>query len=238
MRIFLNPLTAIILACIERVMSSVGWKFFSEYFALLFSITVPFVVISLFIGMTASFTHKERITTAKIASATAYFTMVFFALIGQKFFEIFGIGVGAFRIGGGIFIVVVGLSMLMSETIKSKDANQANEEINGNKLGFAVTPIGIPLICGPGCITTIIAKQTEVTGVDGMMCGVLIITIYMALFYALLLVSAKSTKWLTPMVLELSCKLSGLLVVALGIQMIIGGLRSPDIAILSSIVAR
>ena len=220
-------------------MSSVSWKFFSEYFALLFSITVPFVVISLFIGMTASFTHKERITTAKIASATAYFTMVFFALIGQKFFEIFGIGVGAFRIGGGIFIVVVGLSMLMSETIKGKDANQANEEeVKGNKLGFAVTPIGIPMICGPGCITTIIAKQTEVTGVGGMMCGVLIITIYMALFYALLLVSAKSTKWLTPMVLELSCKLSGLLVVALGVQMIIGGLRSPDIAILSPIAAR
>ena len=90
-------------------------QYFLQYFTKLFVVISPLAIIALFVSMTAPFTPTERIRTAKIGTAVAYGTMLFFALTGQKIFEFLGITIGAFYIAGGVIIFLIGLSMLRTE---------------------------------------------------------------------------------------------------------------------------
>jgi multiple antibiotic resistance protein len=205
-------------------------KFFLRYFTTLFLAIGPFAIIALFVSMTAPFKHEERIRTAKISSCVAYGTMLFFALTGRKIFEFLGITVGAFYVAGGIIIFVVGLAMLRSED--SDEAASSVKQQNAQQADIAITPFGIPIICGPCAITTTIALQNQACGFGQWVAGLLAVSFVLALLYLCLIGSAHGAKWLTPMVLKLSYRLSGLILAAVAVQMVISGLRNEELGVI------
>jgi multiple antibiotic resistance protein len=208
------------------------FQYFIGYFTKLFVVISPLAIIALFVSMTAHYTVSRRIRTAKVGSIVAYFTMLFFAIFGQEIFIFLGITMGAFNIAGGTILLLMGLSMLRAEDPEeppvSKDEISAVAKEKPGGYDIAITPFGIPIICGPGCITTVITLQDEAHGFLQNVCGLAALTVVGIVLYSLLVFSAHGTKWLTPMVLKLSYRLSGIVLVALAMQMILTGIKHND----------
>ncbi|MDR2779443.1 MAG: MarC family protein [Puniceicoccales bacterium] len=203
-------------------------QYLVQYFSRLFIISCPLAIIALFVSMTAPYTLAERIRAAKVGVSVAYGTVLFFSIVGEKFFEFLGITMGAFYITGGVILAMLGVSMLNSDDMDN-DKAASKGDTKKNKVDISVTPLGIPIICGPACITATIALQSQAEGFVQNVVGMIAITLVFGVLYLLLVFSAKGTKWLTPMVLKLSFKLSGLIIASLGVQMIFSGLRHADL---------
>ena len=212
------------------------FQYFLEYLTKLFVVLSPLAVIALFASMTAPMSYREKIRTAQGGTAVAYFTALFFALTGQKIFEFLGITIGSFYIAGGTIIFAIGFSMLRAEdpdsSVSEEELKEAIKDQKKSKIDISITPFGIPIICGPGCITTTISLQSEASGFAQNLCGYLALTTVFGLLYFLLVISAKGTKWLTPTILKLSYRLSGLILAALAVEMVISGLRHETIGLL------
>lgn len=203
-------------------------QFMLRYFITIFVVISPLAAIALFVSMTALYTAEERVRTAKISCQVAFWLMAFFALVGQKIFEFFGISIGSFYIAGGVLVFLVGLDMLRAQdTDAQPDSNGAQKP----KDDISITPFAVPIIAGPCVITNIIALQSKAANWVEFSGGVVVLAVVMLLMYALLILSARGARWLTPTVLRLSYRLSGLILAALAVEMFISGIKSDDLGL-------
>jgi len=107
----------------------------------------PMGVTPVFLTLTADLTQKQKQKTAITAVFTAFVVLTIFAFGGQLLFKFFGISVDSFRVAGGIIFFIMGFDMLNAKVsrlkYKSKDIDEQMNDV-------AVTPLGIPMIAGPG----------------------------------------------------------------------------------------
>ncbi len=124
-------------------------------FTSFFTLINPLGTMPIFMTMTSSLSNEKRKSTAKKASIVAFFTIIAFAFSGQILFQFFGISVNSFRIVGGVIFFAMGWDMLQARlgSIKHTD-NEAN--IDAYVDDISITPLAIPMICGPGAITNAI----------------------------------------------------------------------------------
>jgi multiple antibiotic resistance protein len=140
----------------------------SEFFILclstLFPLVNPLGITPIFLSMTEGYSHEDRITIAKKGAMTGTITLIIFALFGSLIFTFFGITIEAFQIMGGILFFRTGLNMLDAKVGRTRTTPKEQEEsITANEIAY--TPIGIPLITGPGAITgaMLLSGQAQTT---------------------------------------------------------------------------
>ena len=111
--------------------------------------------------MTERFSKQEKVEIARKGSLTAFLTLILFSILGSVIFNFFGITIEAFQIMGGILFFRNGLKMLDSKIGRSR-TTPAEQEESEESNDIAVSPIGIPLIAGPGAITAtmLLSSQT------------------------------------------------------------------------------
>lgn len=126
-----------------------------KYFAGLLAIVNPIGSVPIFISLTRHQTSGERAHTALIAAVTVLMVLTITLLTGERILQLFGIGLASFRVGGGILVLLIAISMLHA---KVSPAQQTREEVQdaAEKATVAVVPLGIPLLSGPGAISTVI----------------------------------------------------------------------------------
>lgn len=190
-----------------------------------------------FLALTTSHTEEEKLHIAKRACLTAFCVLVIFALAGHFIFQIFHITLSAFRIAGGIIIFGVGLNMLKLQPLRIK---QTDEEMKENLLrtDVAVVPLGIPLLSGPGAITTVMVLMTEIdkkstlTGVFEV-AGLLISCILsLVLIYFIFINSKKLLDLLKVTGVGVMTRIMGLIMTVIATQFIINGIKDllPELA--------
>jgi len=137
------------------------FEFFILCLTTLFTLINPVGIAPILIVMTERFSKKERINIAWIGSITAFLTLVIFSIVGSVIFNIFGITIEAFQIMGGIIFFRNGLRMLEAKVGRSR-TTPAEQEESQESNEIAISPIGIPLIAGPGAITAsmLLSSQT------------------------------------------------------------------------------
>lgn len=118
----------------------------------------PIAVIPVYIGLTQPLNQETRRKVIVIAFAAASSALVIFALAGQAIFNFFGIHVSALRVVGGVLFFVMGFEMLRGRTVPKKLEEESDDNYGKD---IAVTPLGIPMICGPGAITMVILFMQE-----------------------------------------------------------------------------
>ena len=119
---------------------------FAGAFALLFAVIDAVGTVPIFLTLTASFPNdRRRILRHAVVISTA--VLIVFALFGWLIFDIFGITLDDFRIAGGIILFVVAVDQLMGGNVKSKGLQPSD---------IAAFPLAIPLLAGPGAISTVI----------------------------------------------------------------------------------
>ena len=136
-------------------------QFFIFCLTTLFTLINPIGIAPLLVVMTERFNKNDRVNIAKKGSATALVTLLLFAVLGSLIFSFFGITIEAFQIMGGILFFRNGLRMLDAKVGRSR-TTPAEQEESQESDDIAVSPIGIPLIAGPGAITAtmLLSSQT------------------------------------------------------------------------------
>jgi multiple antibiotic resistance protein len=196
---------------------------FLKFAAALFAIMNPFGNIAIFLSVTADRSDAERGRIALITSAAVLITLLVAALLGEQILALFGISVGSFRIAGGIIILILALSMLHAQP--SGVHHSAEEEDAGKtKDNPAVFPLAIPLIAGPGSMTTVILYAQHAQDALGWMTIGAVIALMCAVLLCALRAADRMSQFLGTTGLNVLTRLMGIILAAIAIEMMAGGL--------------
>ena len=189
----------------------------------LFVIVNPFSVVPAFLAMTPGESRQHRLRQARHACILGAALIFLFGLTGQLLFSFLGITLAAFQIAGGALLFVIAFEMLRSPDAQVR-LTQEEKDMAREKDDIGITPLGIPLLCGPGAISTVVILQTQAeTAWHNVILLGWIPVVYL-MFYWILGLSARGAEWLNPIALRVMKRLMGLLFAAIAVQFIINGI--------------
>ncbi len=192
-------------------------------FVSLFTIIDPFGALPIFTTMTSKLSHAESRRVALRAALTAWAVLILFALAGRFVFDFFGISVNSLRVVGGIIFFIMGYEMLEARLTRTKsDAESVTEYVED----IAITPLGIPLIAGPGAITTVIVLMNETTGlIEKEIALILAITAVLTITFLFLIGARQVMRALGHSGNKVLLRIMGLIVMAIAVEFFFNGLR-------------
>ncbi|MBI5649921.1 MAG: MarC family protein [Chloroflexi bacterium] len=192
-------------------------------FVSLFAVIEPLGTLPIYISMTANLTPRESRRVALRATITALIVLIVFALTGRSVFDFFGISVNSLRIVGGIVFFIMGYEMLQARLSRSKlDEETMAEYIED----VAITPLGIPLIAGPGAITTVILLMNDARALEKQILVFLAIGVVLALTFVFLFSAKRVMARLGNSGNKVLLRLMGLIVMAMAVEFFFAGLRA------------
>lgn len=187
-----------------------------------FTLINPIGTMPIFMTMTSELDVANRNHTAKKASMVAFATILLFAFSGQLLFKFFGISVNSFKIVGGVIFFIMGMDMLQARLsqVKIKDS-----EIKSYVNDISITPLAIPMICGPGAITNSIVLMEKATTLEMKIILIASITVVVLLTYFILLSSSKIIRMLGDTGNNVLMRLMGLIVMVIAVEFFFSGLK-------------
>lgn len=123
------------------------------------AIVDPVGALPFFVALTEGFAESDRQVILRRSVVVAGAVMMLFALVGRFLFAAFGFTLQAFEIAGGILLFSVAYDMLRGEISRAKVNPSDREEASARRDEIAVVPLGIPLLAGPGAISTVMIYE-------------------------------------------------------------------------------
>ncbi len=193
-------------------------------FSSLLAIMNPLSAAPMYLALTDGYTPANRRRTLRNAMLTAFAVLLVFALLGGTIFQLFGITIDAFRIAGGIIFFGIGMDMLQAKRSRVK-ATEEEEEEGRHKEDVGITPLGIPMITGPGAITTVMVLMTQAT--DGPRVAVVFgaVVAVLGIAWAVLTAAPRLVRFFGQTGLNVMTRIMGLLVTVIAVQFIVDGAR-------------
>ena len=193
-------------------------EFAIKAFASFFSLINPLGIMPVFMSMTVTLSEKQR---RKVAFK-AFLTLLLFAFAGQLVFSFFSITVDSFRIVGGVIFFMMGYEMLQARLSRVKiDHDEEKSYITD----ISITPLAIPMICGPGAITSSIVFWEDAGGVTEKIILIGIIFIIILLTWIVLVSAGRIMKELGETGNKILMRLMGLIVMVIAVEFFFAGLR-------------
>jgi multiple antibiotic resistance protein len=220
-------------------MNSADWSLLGTMLAGFFAIMNPIANIPIFLGLTSGYGAQARRRVALRSTLVAFGTVTVFTVLGQLIFSMFGITIAAFRIAGGVIIFLIGSQMLQGElspahqTRRVRDASAGETAANSLRpslideegmLSVAISPLGVPLLAGPGTIVTAIgfsAGHWRHAALSLLAFAVLCVTTWFG-FVA----GERSVRYLGNSFLTVITRLMGLILAVVGTEMLLTGLKA------------
>src|SRR5512133_3762961 len=191
----------------------------------LFFVVDPFSAVPFFLAMTRKDSPEKRRETAARASVAAGIVLATFALAGAWIFRVLGISLGAFKIAGGVVLLLLALDMIRTQPSRTRITEQ-EVEAGAGKEDIAIVPLGMPLLAGPGSIATVIVLMSRARAGPWWhalpVLGAIALTA--AACYLILAGAARTERVLGRTGLAILERAAGLLLVAIAIQFILDGL--------------
>ena len=194
-------------------------------FGSLFAIVDPFAAIPTFLAITSNESTARRKHIAKTACIVCAGVMATFALLGSAVFRLFGITLTAFQIAGGLVLMLSALDMLRAQKSSLKETPEELAEGIG-KNDVAITPLAVPLLAGPGAITTSIVLAARASTLAQKAVLIVLIGVVSAVSYLTLVIAAENAKNLSPTLLNIITRLMGLFLAAIGVQFILTAIKT------------
>lgn len=196
-----------------------------------FTLINPLGTMPVFMSMTAELSVADRSRTARKASFVSLLTIIAFAFTGQLLFTFFGISVNSFRVVGGVIFFIMGMDMLQARLgqVKIKD-----NEVKSYVSDISITPLAIPMICGPGAITNAIVLMEDADSFPKKVILILSIVFIMLITYLILYSSSKLIKLLGQTGINVMMRIMGLIVMVIAVEFFFSGLKPIIVDILNS----
>jgi multiple antibiotic resistance protein len=193
-------------------------------FSSLFIIVDPLATIPAFISMTPDETVRDRQRMAQLACTVMAVVLIVFAIAGKWIFKFLSITMPAFQIAASVVLMLVAIDMLRAQ--RSRVHETKEETVAGShKTDIAITPLAVPMLAGPGAISTVIVLQSKASDEwqHAALFGCIIVVSIVS--YLILHVAARGAKWLSPIVLRITTRIMGLLLAAVAIQFLLKALQ-------------
>lgn len=190
----------------------------------LFVIVDPLASIPAFLAMTHSDTPAERKRTAGLACLVMAGVLLAFAIAGKLIFKFLSITLPAFQIAASIVLLLVALDMLRAQRSRVQETSEETEAAL-NKSDIAVTPLAIPMLAGPGAISTAILLQNQAATLAQHVALYFTIAGVAGVSYLILRFAARGARWLSPIAMRISSRIMGLLLAAVAIQFMLNALK-------------
>ncbi|HLX95693.1 MAG TPA: MarC family protein [Verrucomicrobiae bacterium] len=201
----------------------------SEYILLalgsLFVIVDPLATMPAFLAMTPNDTPEQRIRTARLACCVTAGVLLAFSVAGQLVFKVMGITMPAFEIAASIVLLLVALDMLRAQRSRVQETHEETKA-GTEKTDIAITPLAIPMLAGPGAISTTILLQNEAHDVPQHIALYgCILTVSLA-SYLVLRIAARGTRWLNPIAMSIATRIMGLLLASVAVQFMLNAIKA------------
>ncbi len=199
--------------------------YFLITFTSLFTVINPFSSMPMFLDITEFLSKSEARQFALKACFAALMAMLIFALSGNLIFSFFDISVNGLKLVGGFLFFIMGYDLLQGK--RSRTKKKLEDDVDNSKDAFdsAITPFGIPMICGPGALTvTAVLVQDAATMAQK---GILTFTILTActINFVILIFSKKILNFLGPSGNKVFFRLMGLILMMIAVEYFFAGLK-------------
>ena len=191
----------------------------------IFFLVDPFAAIPSFLAITESADPPRRKRMARKGALTCFIVLTSFALGGQLLFKMFGITLPAFEIAGGLNLLLIGLDMLQAKRSATQEATGETEEAS-HKEDAGIVPLGIPMLAGPGAISSVMVLVGQVPSLWHWEMGAILGSIGLTslVSYWVLAGADRVRRVMGETGIRILVRIMGLLLVALAMQFFVNGL--------------
>lgn len=202
-----------------------AWSDYSRFLISLFTILTPFAALPIFLNLSAGQGDAERRRTARAAALTVAAVLVGAALSGDVVLALLGTSLASFRVGGGLVLLLMALSML-SAKVSTVQHTAAEVDEAANRQSVGVVPLGLPLLAGPGAISSVIIESQKVPSTWHQLAIIACILITSWVLYWFLKLSTPIGNALGTFGLNIMSRLFGLFLTAIAVELMASGLRT------------
>jgi len=201
-----------------------------SFYVAVIAIMNPIGNIPIFLDAVNDDPTEVQQTVAKLFGAAILAIALFFYFIGQPFLALFGITIPAFRIAGGILLMMIGISMMNGKTKRDDDGLQKKPASKNTlkqaqaRLSGIIVPVAMPLFIGPGAITTVILFSQQTSGFVNNILMVLSLAAVCATISAIMYMSRWFVNIFGENGMQIITRTMGLILCAMAVQFVINGI--------------
>ncbi len=188
------------------------------------AIVNPLGAIPVFLSLTGDRSQTEARSIARITGIAVGLVLLISSWAGEGLLAFFGIGIPSFRAGGGLLILLMAIAMMHAKQSRAKRSPE-EEDADSDKEDVAVVPLAIPLLAGPGAISLVVVESQRAEGLPDRLLISFCIVVVAAVVWMTLRLAEPIGKRLGVTGLNIATRIMGLLLSAIGIQMIAEGLQ-------------
>ena len=216
-----NPATT----ALEQIRTAPLVRFSVLALSSIFFLVDPFAAIPSFLAITNQCDAARRKRMARKAALTCFVVLTSFALAGQVIFRLFGITLPAFEIAGGLILLLIGLDMLEARRSPTQEATGDTEEAAA-KEDAGIVPLGVPMLAGPGAISSVMVLVGPVPALWHWQMGAILgaIAFTCLVSYWVLAGAGRVRAFMGETGIRILVRIMGLLLVALAMQFFVNGL--------------
>jgi len=200
------------------------FEYIAFAFSSLFVIIDPIATVPVFLAMTQGDAVEKRTRMARLACVIACSVLLVFAFLGRWIFQLLGITIPAFQMAASIILLLIALDMLRAQRSRVKETHEETEA-GAFKDDIAITPLAVPLLAGPGAISTAILLHNKADSLPKLVALPLVIVTIFVVSFVILALGARTARWLGPIGMKLVERLMGLLLAAIAFQFLLNALR-------------
>jgi multiple antibiotic resistance protein len=199
------------------------WAEYTKFFLALLVIVNPVGAVPLFVSMTQQHTVDEKRRIARAASAAVAVVLMLAAIAGQPLLAFFGITIASFKVGGAILILLLAISMMHATPTGEKQTPEEAREAE-DKESIAVVPLAIPLLSGPGAISTTIIYSTGRSSLSHILLIIACCLLVSLVTWVALRAATPVSLWLGKTGVNIAIRLMGLLLAAVAVEIFTSGI--------------
>ena len=191
-------------------------------FTSFFTLTNPLGTMPVFLTMTNGLSEKQRQHIVRRATIVSFIILITFTLFGQFVFKFFGISTNGFRIAAGFIILKIGYDMIQA---RYSNAKLKDNEIKAYVNDISITPLSIPMLCGPGAIANGIILMSDATTIELKFTLILTIAVVYILSFIILSLSTRLVKFMGETGNNVMMRLMGLILMVIAVECFVGGVK-------------
>ena len=199
--------------------------FLAQVSIALLAIMNPFYTFPAFLAATAEYPPRELRTISRRTTFYAFGILTFFLVTGEWLFELFGFTLGAFRVGGGILLFLIGLNMIFEKQSSVRERVKATELDVEERDDIALVPLAIPMLAGPGTITTVLVLKAKAQTLLQESAVLIAVAAGCLLSYYVYVNARRLHTLLGHMGVQAIVKIMGLIIIAVSVQTVANGIR-------------
>lgn len=201
------------------------WNILFKIGIALFAIVNPIGSVPIFVTATDGWSNADRARTVRTVALTVFTVLTLTVFVGDQILAFFGISIASFQVGGGILLLLMAISMMHG---KQSGARQTAEEaeVTADREAIAIVPLSIPLLAGPGAISSMIITAEQSGSFWGHVLLVGPVAVVSLLVWMILLLSVPIAGRLGTIGINIVTRLMGLILAAMAIEFIAHGLGS------------